>query len=398
MDAEEGSSMSARPVRRSGRTPAKGPAKEPSAVAPPESSAQGKRKAREPAQKSPAEKLDYLLTNPKSKLTKVDISDVINYSNFLELSEEAQNRLCALLPPTAFSTYSPSVCPTHPDYPSRRDDAQACGEDQMEVDDEKASAQSPATLDPTVFTSPFFLSAAHTFQDHLYSSWLGKKALDDLAKFREGALTGEEHADWKDEVWERNHQPGTSKTTAKGKRRTRPGLVDLAKRGLLQEGDVLAYKRTFPALNVTIEKDVLIDHIDPQTHWIGFVLSPGEVKSLPPSLLVRGSDECDATVLSMGDIADPVALERGVLDVQGRVRPSDKYAQDLVESGSACAPGEPSQEIKNAIVVRAWKSFTVWRWKEGMRDQTELQVVRERGGREKVATLFYLRACCSSSS
>ena len=141
--------------------------------------------------------------------------DVISYGNFLELPEDVQNRLCALLPPTAFSTYTASVCSTHPDSSTANHGAVSHdAEDRMEVDDharEDTLVRSPATLDPMVFSSPFFLSAAHTFQDHLYSSWLGKKAADDLAKFKEGARAGDIHADWKDEVWELEHQPVMTK-------------------------------------------------------------------------------------------------------------------------------------------------------------------------------------------
>lgn len=61
----------------------------------------------------------------------------------------------------------------------------------------------PATLDPSIFNSPFFLSAAHTFQDHLYSGILGKKAQGEAEKFEQGVRDGTMHADWKDEVWER---------------------------------------------------------------------------------------------------------------------------------------------------------------------------------------------------
>ena len=104
---------------------------------------------------------------------------MLNYNYFLELSEEAQLRMCSLLPPTAFSTYRPSVCPSHPDFPSQ---AQSADHDGMDVDVERT----PATLDPTIFTSPFFLSAAHTWQDHLFSAWLGKKAADDLEAFKGG--------------------------------------------------------------------------------------------------------------------------------------------------------------------------------------------------------------------
>ena len=51
-------------------------------------------------------------------------------------------------------------------------------------------------------------SAAHTFQDHLFSGWLGKKAEADLARFLKGASDGTLSAEWKDEVWAREHQPG----------------------------------------------------------------------------------------------------------------------------------------------------------------------------------------------
>ena len=86
----------------------------------------------------------------------------------------------------------------------------------MEVDSpppsDSARLRTPATLDPAVFTSPFFLSAAHTFQDHLFSGWLGKKAEADLARFLKGARDGTLSAEWKDEVWAREHQPGARST------------------------------------------------------------------------------------------------------------------------------------------------------------------------------------------
>ncbi|KAI0364637.1 hypothetical protein BV20DRAFT_974200 [Pilatotrama ljubarskyi] len=399
-------STSARPTRRSGRTPANPPpktstvaqAQATTTIAETESPAQGKRKARPAADKTSAEKLEYLLTNPKSKITKIDISEVINYTNFLELPPEAQNRLCALLPPTAFTTYTPNVCPTHPDYSppdSDKRSAQDVAKD-MDIDapedasSPRAAARTSATLDPTVFTSPFFLSAAHTFQDHLFSSWLGKKASEELTKFQDGARAGGLHVDWKDEVWERDHRPVVK---AKKKQSLRADLTGLAKRGLLQKGDVLAYRRVFPTLNATVEKDVLLESTDP----LVFLLSPGTQKALPPSLLVHEAKDSSEKILSIEDIADPVALERGVLDVDGRVRSSDKYAQDAASCAAPTSPsGGPSAELANLIAVRAWKGFTVWRWREEMRDEAQLQALQERGGRERVATLFYLRGCCSS--
>lgn len=106
----------------------------------------------------------------------------------------------------------------------------------------------------------------------------------------------------------------------------------------------------------------------------------------------------DGMVLSMDDIADPVALERGVLDVDGRVSSSSKYEQDVAACPNALTPGgAPSDELKNMIAVRAWKAFTLWRWRDEMRNQVDAQLLQERGARERVATLFYLRGCADGT-
>ncbi|KAI0631552.1 Asx homology domain-containing protein [Trametes polyzona] len=402
--------------RRSARTPAKPPPKTPTtasaaATAKGSTPARGKQTAAARATastKTSAEKLEQLLTNPKSKLTKIDISDVINYTNFLELSEESQNRLCGLLPPTAFSTYVPTVCPSHPDYRPPTDGG-APGDsnvvDRMDVDDADAASGSgsesgatPATLDPTVFTSPFFLSAAHTWQDHLFSSWLTKKATDEMARFAEGARTGDMHVDWKDEVWEAEQQQ--SSVTLKGKKAAEEiDLTTLAKKELLREGDILVYKRGFPGLKDTIHKDILVESINYLTHTIDVLLAPDQRRTLPQALLVHNANpkHTGEKMLSIKKVTDVVALERGVIDVDGRIRPSDKYAHDVAACTIPPPPGGVTEEMQNMIEVRAWKSFTVWRWREEMRDQTELQGVQDRGGRERIATLFYLRGCLNAS-
>lgn len=154
-------------------------------------------------------------------LTRTPAQDVLSYANFLDLSPESQLRLVALLPPTAFAAFSPSVPPTHVDYaPPQRDGAEAApaDEDRMDIDAQAPSGsgsgppqgaqeRTPATLDPAVFTSPFFLSAARTYQDHLFSGWFGKKARDEVAQFEAGVRAGTLHAPWKDEIWERDHRP-----------------------------------------------------------------------------------------------------------------------------------------------------------------------------------------------
>lgn len=150
-----------------------------------------------------------LLTGPQ---------DVLSYANFLDLSPESQQLLVAFLPPTAFAAFSPSVPLTHVDYsPLQREGTEAApaDEDCMDVDAPQAGSglpqgtqeRTPATLDPAVFTSPFFLSAARTYQDHLFSGWFGKKAREEVAQFESGVRDGILHAPWKDEVWERDHRP-----------------------------------------------------------------------------------------------------------------------------------------------------------------------------------------------
>lgn len=109
----------------------------------------------------------------------------------MSLPEEAQRILCDLLPETAFLTYKSTPHPAHsargpPDGPVSG----------------IAVERSPAALDPKFFTNPFFLSAAHTFQDHLYSGWLGSKEKGKVELFQTATRDGTMHAQWKDEGWE----------------------------------------------------------------------------------------------------------------------------------------------------------------------------------------------------
>ncbi|KAH9946585.1 Asx homology domain-containing protein [Amylocystis lapponica] len=412
----EPATSSGRP-RRSTRQPAKAPVT--ITTEEPTTPAAGKRPRKtQDTEKASADKLQDLLTSKKSKLTKIDISDVLNYHNFLDLSPQAQQRLVSLLPPTAFSTFRPSVPPTHIDY--RVPISSSSSEDDMEVDlppEAGSSAQPPgpqlhqqerstASLDPAIFTSPFFLSAAHTFQDHLYLGWFGQKAQDEVAQFEQGVRDGSLRAEWKDEVWVRDHPAGQN--------RGRPlDLTALVKRGLLQEGDVLSYMREFPQLGLVVEKDLLvrpdppdvvisltrghhaqIDTVYARSKTLVVLLSPGATRSLAPSLLVAGAQVTDEHVLSMEDIADPGVLENGILDVDGRVSKAERQA-----AGAGAPPHGPSGSnavpSAHAASHNAWRSFTVWRWREEMRDAVDMQAVQERGGRERFGTLFYLRACCS---
>jgi len=80
-------------------------------------------------------------------------------------------------------------------------------------------------LNPNIFRDTYFLTAAHTFQDHLFNGWFTKSHKSKLEAYLEGIQTGTLALPWKDEVWERENprptkparirQPATATTFAK---------------------------------------------------------------------------------------------------------------------------------------------------------------------------------------
>ncbi|KAH8105481.1 hypothetical protein BXZ70DRAFT_921031 [Cristinia sonorae] len=330
------------------------------------SSAGSKRKARDNDGAS-STKLDYLLTNSKSKLTTMDITDVLNYENFVNLSEESQVALCRLMPPTAFSTFSRSLPPLHPGY--------ARGTSPMDVD--TSNANSPATLNPNFFSSPAFLAAANTFQDHLYSSWMTTTAIAQVNKFKQGIQDGSLHAQWKDEAWNDEAQPSKQAGFSASN-----DIANLAKRSLIKEGDILVYKRTLQPFGVEIEKDLLVRSIDSKTNSLDLLLRPGTTKSLPSDQLVIGAPDPTPPTLTMEGILSSTELEEAVLEVDGRVTLADFY-RTTANTKDADRRGIQS--------LRAAKAITVWRWQEEMMNDFEMQMALERGGRELLTTVYFLR-------
>lgn len=61
------------------------------------------------------------------------------------------------------------------------------------------------TMDPSIFTDPHFLAAAHTFQDHIFTGWTSDAHIQKTIKFQAGVVDGTMHAPWKDEVWLKDH-------------------------------------------------------------------------------------------------------------------------------------------------------------------------------------------------
>ncbi|KAF8217700.1 Asx homology domain-containing protein [Mycena galopus ATCC 62051] len=307
-----------------------------------------KRKAKDV---DPAEQLRFMLQNAKSRLAKMDISDLINANSWNMLSPDSRSQLSALLPPTAFSSYQPSIGSDHP-----------AATDSMNVD---SSGSGP--IDTSLFTDSHFLAAAHTFQDHLFSDWLSDAHAEKVKKYEQGIRDGSLAAPWKDEVWERENgkeEPATaphSSPTLAGEA-AELKLVDLAKSSVLREGDILVYKRHFSNLAVVVEKDVIIQKIDPRTHSLTVLVEPGTTRDLPAHLLMPGPSDPSAPTRTM-TITSPTQLESGLLDI---------YGVDRTKRPNG----------------NAWKAFTLWRWTG---DSAEYHM--QRGGREDHGTLFYLRAC-----
>ncbi|KAJ7512421.1 Asx homology domain-containing protein [Mycena galericulata] len=353
--------------RRSNRKP-KPIRREPSL--PPEN-VPSKRKA-----KDDVDHAEKLLQNPKSRLTKMDISDLINANSWNMLSPDSQTRLAAFLPPTAFRSFQPTLGPDHP-----------AAADLMNVDSGDAGP-----LDTSFFTDAHFLAAAHTFQDHLYSNWLSDAHAEKVEKYTKGIHDGSLAAPWKDEVWERDNQNEeptvttgshtssvlagyaiffscrtqshfVSCSTRRSREASELKLGDLAKNSVLREGDVLAYKRNFTNLNIFVEKDAIVQRIDPRTHSLTVLVEPGTTRDLPAHLLMPGPSDPSAPTRSM-TITSPTQLESGLLDIDGRVERTKRPHGN------------------------AWKAMTLWRW-----PGDALGTEGGRGGREAHGTLFYLRAC-----
>ncbi|KAF9005228.1 Asx homology domain-containing protein [Cyathus striatus] len=358
--------MSARP-RRSIRQTEKAQA---AASEPTITPLRSKRKATEPG--DPKEQLKCLLQNPKSKLTTIELSDVINVGAWNLLSQESQCSLRNLLPPTAFSGYNATIEANHPSvlHTRRRNE-----DNSVRNDD----------LNHATFTDSHFLAAANTFQDHIYLNWTSDSHLEKVQRFQEGIRSGILAAPWKDETWEREHVTVQSMFHAEATKATTPArvpaeslqraggasevkLTTLVKHHIIKVGDVLAYRRNFSSIDLVLEKDCIIQHIHPTSYSITVLTELGPTKFLAPSVVMpvpgpRFPEDASESTRSM-DATSPSMLENALLDLDGRVDRSKR------PNGNA------------------WKCFTVWRRRENAIVSDDQN---GRAGRECYGTLFYLR-------
>ncbi|KAI0037732.1 hypothetical protein FA95DRAFT_1506575 [Auriscalpium vulgare] len=315
-------------------------------------------KARKPIDRD--EQLRVLLYSPKSALVNVDMVDLINASTFTSLPPAVRAELALLLPPTAFHDFVPFLAATHPSLQQESVAAPST-----------STPTSPASsrLNSSIFTSPHFLSAVRTFQDHLYTGWRMPTHTELVRKYKEGVDAGTISVPWKDEAWadthaEEDEPAGETVATAAASMECR--LSDLAGGGFLKVGDILAFKHRFAAHRLTIEKDILISSISMRNHTVTAIIAPGPQRDVPTQTSPSKGKGHAAQTPSV-TVASPTHLENEVLNADGRI------PRDGARSGNA------------------WKAITVWRLHDG--DGGAEGVLDGRGSRESCGTLFYLRSC-----
>ncbi|SJL18545.1 uncharacterized protein ARMOST_22139 [Armillaria ostoyae] len=296
--------------------------------------------------------MQFLLKNPRSALTKLDISTIFSAETWSLLSEDSQAVLSTLLPPTAFCGYQQSIDASHPSK------------------DASSPSSSSGTLDPSIFTDAHFLSAAHTFQDHIFSGWASDSHTAKVEKSKQGIRDGTLSAPYKDEEWDNQNGNDAQwltlpKSSARAGQAAEVKFTDLVHNAIIQVGDLISYKRNFTNGNIVIKKDALVQSIDRRTKCLTLLLPSGSTQHLPAVLLGRVPGNPDDSIRSI-TITSPSMLETGLLDIDGRIERGKR------PNGNA------------------WKSFTLWRWKDS---NEELISLDERGGRESHGTLFYIRGC-----
>ncbi|KAH6902674.1 hypothetical protein BKA70DRAFT_1306319 [Coprinopsis sp. MPI-PUGE-AT-0042] len=278
--------------------------------------------------------------SPKSVLTRVDVT---------------------LLPPTAFLGYKGSLACPYPQSADAMDVEQDLGSS------DTAGPHPPFSIPPSAVSSgyvarptPFRLAISRASgESRRLPCQCSSGQLDGSVK-DEVWLSDDTQAQYNPEFSSGTGAPGTLTSFLAGG----AALIKftaLVENGILQVGDILAYRRNFSTLGITVEKDAIISAIHPKTHaltvfdnrWSGSGFASGQ----PDTPYSQGIRE-------LSNITSPTLLETGLLDANGRL---DK---------SQCPNGN------------AWKSISVWRRRAG----AELSATTKRGGKENHGTLFYLRS------
>lgn len=86
----------------------------------------------------------------------------------------------------------------------------------------------------------------------------------------------------------------------------------------------------------------------------------------------------------MEGVLSSVELEDGILDVVGQITKADVYAavnSAAKDHGSSAA----------VYSTRSAKAVSVWRWSEEVIHDQAVQMIRARGGRELLASVYFMR-------
>ena len=136
--------------------------------------------------------------------------------------------------------------------------------------------------------------------------------------------------------------------------------------------------RSVCALDGLLTALLQIDNLVEPGPIINVLVPPSTTRTPHVTMLVNGRGEPPPQdrMQLMEDVFTPAVLESGILDIDGRV--------DRAHRG----------EAGDAASRAAWKAFTVWRWRPEVRDDVATQMLAEKGGRERVGTLFYLSTYC----
>ena len=84
-----------------------------------------------------------------------------------------------------------------------------------------------------------------------------------------------------------------------------------------------------------------------------------------------------------------VELEDSILDVDGRVSRAERQAGNDISTVDFWGITRPSPQARGA--ARAAKALSVWRWRDEMRSDLEMQIALNKGGRDFIGTVYYLR-------
>lgn len=127
----------------------------------------------------------------------------------------------------------------------------------------------------------------------------------------------------------------------------------------------------------------------PQSSAITVLLSPTTQTSLPPDLLVVAPPPPAPPTLTTDGILSAAELEDALLDVDGRVARAERLA-------AAAPPPRARREgdsvpLEVLVAARAAKALAVWRWRDEVLADVEMQRGMPRGARELLGTVFYLR-------